>query len=284
MIKPAGYFFTLFYLTGIFFPGNFTGIWAQLSTLSGHLAFFLFALLIARGMHRSSNHFHYFVRLLLSALAVEIISFVVELQLHIHFGPRNALFSYAASLSLVAGISMAVGCYHDMVSHAVPADGEWSRRGLFGVPVNPGNYKMAPIPGMVLGLLTAGLSIFVTLYFDFAEGIFGQLYVLLMFLSLREEEHPDPLLWRYRVFRRKREFTRAFIYSAALSCLFIALSLIKKQMDPVALTVYLMPVATTLIAMLLPERKQAPGRLLRFFSYATLPMLIALLCLLASMM
>ena len=281
VIKPAGYLFTYFYLTGVFFPRSTTGIWAQLTFISGHLAFSIFALLVARGAHRTANHFLYFVRLLLAAIAVEVVSFFATRHLAIYFGQRNALFTYAASLSLIAGISMAIGCYHDMVSQAVPADGGWNKKGLFGVPVNPGNYKMAPIPGMVLGLLTAGLSIFVTVYFDFSEGLFGLLFIVLMFLALRDEATPKHHKLRQTIYRGKKEYQRALIYSAALAFMFILVSLITKRFDMSRLYVYFAPVAATLLLGVLLERKRAPGKYLQYLSYAMLPLSIGLFCLIA---
>ena len=80
---------------------------------------------------------YYFLRLVIAAFATELISALASWQLPVIMPERNALFTYAAGIAMLAGMSMTVGCYHDLVAHVIPADGKWDRKTLFGVPINP---------------------------------------------------------------------------------------------------------------------------------------------------
>lgn len=277
MIKLGGYLLTLFYLAGIFFPAWLTGAAAYLSQVSGQLAFAFFALLAARGARRTTNHFFYFVRLLAAALATELISFTASQRLGVWFEGKNALFTYASGLSLIAGISMAIGCYRDLVAHAVPAGGELNKKALFGVPVNPGNYRIAPLPGLAIGLATAGLSIFVALYFKFSHGLFGLLFLLLAFMAMEETEAPSPI-FRRTVFLSRRACARTLLFIAVLAVSFILLGLTGNYFKAWMPTLYLFTLPAILLAALLPEGKK-PGTALGRLYYAALPLATGVFCL-----
>jgi hypothetical protein len=279
VIKLGGYIFTIFYLAGSFFPSSFQGMAGQLSQISGHLAFSLFALLIARGARRTSNHFFYFVRLLSAAIATELILHAAAWKFDFYLADRNPLFTFAASLALIAGISMAVGCYHDLVANAVPAGGELDRKILFGVPVNPGNYRIGPATGIILGLATAGLSLFVSLYFDFAYGIYGLLYILLSFIAMREDPGTGKTLVRDSIFTSRTEYLRTLIYLTTLAAVAFLLSFAIKSLRPRIPLTYLATLAIIPIASILPERPRlAPG--IRRLLYLSLPVFIGLFFLL----
>ncbi len=270
MIKFGGYIFTIIHLAGAFFPSAFPGTAGQLSQISGHLAFALFALLIARGARRTSNHFMYFVRLLLAALVTEVILYAATLKLNIYFAGRNALFTYAAAIALIAGISMALGCYHDLVAHAVPAGGELNKKILFGVPVNPGNYRIAPATGIIMGLATAGLALFVVLYFNFAYGLFGLFYILLAFMAMRDSSGPKRAIVRGSLFSSVGECARTLLYLTALTAAAILLSFFFKALRTWIPLTYLVTLIAVPIAALLPESPPRSSRFRRLF-YAALP-------------
>lgn len=279
MIKLGGYLLTLFYLAGIFFPAWLTGLAADLAQVSGHLAFALFALLAARGARRTSNHFYYFVRLLVAALVTELISFTASLRLGVWFEGRNPLFTYASGLSLIAGISMAIGCYRDLVAHAIPAGGEINKKVLFGLPVNPGNYRIAPLPGLVIGLATAGLSLFVAFHFGFSHGLYGLLFILLAFVAMGEEVERPASFLRKTVFLGWKTCARTFLFTAALAVLFLLLSLAGKFFKAWMPPAYLFTLPAIPLAALLPEGPR-PGTALGRLSYTALPLAIGLFCLL----
>jgi len=275
VIKLGGYIFTIIHLAGSFFPSAFPGTAGHLSQISGHLAFALFALLIARGARRTSNHFLYFVRLLLAALATEVILYAASLKFGLYFAGRNALFTYAASIALIAGISMAVGCYHDLVAHAVPAGGELNKKILFGVPVNPGNYRIAPATGIILGLATAGLALFVVLYFDFAYGLFGLFYILLAFVAMRESSGPQRRIAGGSLFSGIGECARTLLYVTALVAAAVLLSFFFKTLRAWIPLTYLATLIAVPVAALLPENPPRSPRFRRLL-YAVLPVFCGL--------
>ncbi len=279
MIKFGGYIFTLIHLAGAFFPSALSATASFLTQISGHLAFALFALLIARGARRTSNHFLYFVRLLVSALVTEVILYTASKELGLYFAGRNALFTYAASIALIAGLSMAIGCYQDLVAHAVPAGGEIDRKILFGVPANPGNYRMAPAMGIVLGLATAGLALFVTLFFNFSYGLFGLFYILLAFMAMREAASPQRPVIRNSIFSTRGECGRALLYLTALAAVAILLSFVFISLRAKIPLSYLATLTAIPLAAILPEgRPLSPG--VRRLPYAALPALTGIFFLL----
>ena len=280
MIRSGGYFFTLLYLLGRYFPTSMTGWLAEVSSLSGPLAFGFFALLLARGVHRTRNHFLYFVRLLLGALLLESLDLAASYWLGIHLPSRNALFTYASSLALLAGISMALGCYRDLVAQVQPASGRLDRKILFGLPVNPGNYRMAPLPGLVTGLLTAAMSILVTIYFNFYQGLYGQLFILLAFLAMGLEESGGPGLLGKSVFLNKKVWARTFIYLAGLSAVFCLMTCLGKDFKAAMPLTRLASLGAVPLSAFLPEGPK-PGKWLTRLSYASLPLTMGLLILIA---
>lgn len=270
MIKLGGYIFTIIHLAGAFFPSAFPGTAGPLSQISGHLAFSLFALLIARGARRTSNHFMYFVRLLLAAQATEVILYAATLRFGTYFASRNPLFTYAASIALIAGLSMAVGCYHDLVAHAVPAGGQLDKKILFGVPVNPGNYRIAPATGIILGLATMGLALFLVLYFNFAYGLFGVFYILLAFIAMRDSFKPQRVIVRGSVFKGTGECGRTILYLTALAAIAVLLSFVFKPLRSWIPLSYLTTLIAVPVAALLPEGPSLSSGFRRML-YATLP-------------
>ena len=275
MIRFGGYFFTLFYLAGIFFPGWLTGWIGQLSHMCGHLAFAFFALLLARGARRTHNHFLYFARLLVTALSLELISLVARHQLGVRFEDRNALFTYACALSLIAGIAMALGCYRDLVAQVQPAGGQLNKKTLFGVPVNPGNYRIAPLPGLVMGLLTAGLSLFVSFYFQFSHGLYGLLYGVLAFMAMRDDSGGRKGLIGRSVFQNKKSLARTFIYTAGLAAFCLLLTRLGQPFKGAMPLSNLVTVAAVPLATLFPDNPK-PSKVLGRFYYAGLPLAVGL--------
>ena len=279
MIKLSGYILTVFFLTGVFFSASIPSTIAYLSLLSGHFAFALFAVLIARGARRTSNHFLYFTRLLATALATEIILIIAVKKIGIYIDTRNVLFTYAASLALIAGIAMAIGCYHDLVAHAVPAGGGLTKKELLGVPVNPGNYRIAPIQGLVIGLATAGLAVFVTIYFRFAYGLYGLLFVLLVFIAMRDDSLSSSVILKRSVYNNGKSFTRTISYVTALTVVFLSLTLLSGSLRALFSLNYLVAIPAILAAAGLPETPRPPTPFQRWLSYATLPIAIGFMSL-----
>lgn len=270
MIKLGGYIFTIIHLAGIYFPSTFPGTAGQLSRISGHLAFSLFALLIARGARRTSNHFMYFVRLLLAALAAEAILYATSLRFNLYFTGLNPLFTYAASIALIAGLSMVIGCYRDLVAHAVPAGGQLDKKILFGLPVNPGNYRIAPATGIILGLATAGLALFLVLYFNFAYGLFGVFYILLAFIAMRDPAGSRRFMVKGSLFRGAGECGRTILYITALAAAALLLSYFFKGLRAWVPPAYLVTLLAVPAAALIPESPSLPPRFGKLL-YAVLP-------------
>lgn len=281
VIKLFGYLLTFFYWTGVFFPA-----FLPLPTaLAGHLAFGLFALLIARGVRRTSNHFLYFVRLLAAAVSSEFILFLCRRYLGLwSFGP-NALFTYAASLSLMAGLSMLIGSYRDMVIQAMPAGGEINRKALFGLPVHPGNFRMAPATGLILGFLTLLLSVFVTLYFDFSNGLFGLLFIPAAFLAMDDlPASRQGTRWR-AILAGRQEFFRVLLFTAVSGLLSLLWILATAGFDSWSQTFHLLGILAALPAFLLPEFSgHRKNKVIRRLPYAVMPAILLLLFLIRSIL
>ncbi|HNZ63473.1 MAG TPA: hypothetical protein PKH23_04005 [Bacillota bacterium] len=277
MLKLVGYFLTIFYMTGVFFPALLPAMILLISQMAGHAAFALFALLIARGMRRSTNHFLYFIRLVIAAFASEIIAVIAAWQLRIAFIERNALFTYAASLAMLAGLSMMVGCYRDLVAHVIPADGKWDQKPLFGVPVNPGNYRMSPVVGIVIGLLTVGLSVFVTLFFHFSHGVFGLLFVTAAFLAMGGKEDQPNTRFRHSLFASPTWLLRTLLYVVALVLVFALVDIIVYRSGSAYTFTRLAVLLSVPLAVVLPEPSKPPKALRRWLTYAALPLMLALI-------
>lgn len=283
LLKLVGYILTLLYLTGVFFPEVFPAIILLISQMAGHAAFALFALLIARGLHRSINHFQYFLRLVVAAFATELISALASWQLRVVMPERNPLFTYAAGIAMLAGLAMAVGCYHDLVAHAIPANGKWDKKTLFGVPVNPGNYRISPVVGLVVGLFSMGIAIFVTVFFRFSHGLFGLLFVAVSFLAMRDSDDQKLPRFPRSMFTDTTSLLRTLLYAVSLVLTFALVDMIIRR----AGTVYSFTRMATLIsiplAVVLPEPNTPPGTTRRWLTYAALPALTAIVALIRLM-
>jgi len=279
VLKLAGIIFTLFYLTGVYFPYALPAWLLTLVPISQWIAFTFFALLLARGARRTSNPFLYFTRLLMAALATEVLEYVAALRYGIYFGGRNALFTYAAALALIAGISMALGCYRDLVARAIPAGGQLDRKILFGMPVNPGHYRMAPATGIILGLGSAGLAVFVSLYFNFTQGLYGLLLILLIFMALGDESNSPASFLSSSVYGGGRELIRTFLYAAALTAAGLVLTLLIKPLRAALPLTSSAVVGAILLAASLPDRPR-PSYWASRLLYAVLPAANALFLLL----
>lgn len=279
MVKITGYGLTIFYLIGVFFPAGMSAAVVLISQLAGHVAFALFALLLARGARRTTNHFLYFARLLVIAVVVEGIEAFATAKLDVYFPERNAVFTYAAGLALIAGISMTIGCYRDLVAHAVPAGGEMDRNVLFGVPVNPGQYKIAPGTGLIIGLATAGLAVFVTLFFHFAYGLYGLLTILLMFIALRDDGRHASRHMRKTLYRGRLPFSRALCYTVALNLVALILAWLIRPLRTVFPTTYVATLLAHPLAAGIPEPATAPNGGRRWFTWTAYPLMMVVLTL-----
>ncbi len=276
MLKLVGYTLTLFYLTGVFFPDFLPAIVILISQMAGHVAFAIFALLIARGLRRSTNHFLYFLRLVVAAFVTQIIVALITWQRQIVFIERNALFTYAASLAMLAGLSMAVGCYHDLVAHAIPAGGKWDKKSLFGVPVNPGNYRISPVVGLVIGLFTIGLSVFVTLFFDFSHSLFGLLFGVVAFFAMRGDEEPRLSRFKRSIFANTTWLLRTLLYIVALTLAFALFDMIVRRAGSTYSFTRMASLLAIPLATILPEPKKPPRKVRQWLTYGALPALLSL--------
>jgi len=276
LLKLVGYILTLFYLMGVFFPAILPAIVLLISQMAGHTAFAIFSLLIARGLRRSANHFYYFLRLVIAAFATELISALASWQLPVIMPERNALFTYAAGIAMLAGMSMTVGCYHDLVAHVIPADGKWDRKTLFGVPINPGNYRISPIVGFVIGLLSMGIAIFVTVYFRFSHGFFGLLFICVSFLAMRDSDEQQLPRFPRSLFTDTTSLLRTFLYVVSLILVFALVDLIVWRVASTYSFTRLAILLSIPLAIVLPEPTKPPGTARRWLTYASLPALTAL--------
>ncbi len=279
MLKLVGYILTLFYLTGVFFPGVLPAIVLLVSQMAGHAAFGIFALLIARGLRRSINHFQYFLRLVVAAFTTELIAALISWQLQVIMPERNPLFTYAASIALLAGMAMAVGCYHDLVAHVIPANGKWDRKTLFGVPVNPGNYRISPLIGLVIGLFSIGIAVFVTVFFRFSHGLFGLLFVTLSFLAMRDAEERQLPRFPHSLFTGTTSLLRTLLYIVTLILVFALVEMIVLRAGSVYSFTRMASLLAIPLAIVLPEPSTPPGTRRRWLTYAALPALTALVAL-----
>jgi hypothetical protein len=279
LLKLVGYILTLFYLAGVFFPEVIPALVLLISQMAGHTAFAIFALLIARGLRRSVNHFLYFLRIVVAAFVTELIAALASWQLNVVIPERNALFTYAAGIAMLAGLAMTVGCYHDLVAHAIPADGKWDKKTLFGVPVNPGNYRISPIVGLVIGLISIGGAIFVTVFFRFFHGWFGLLFVVLAFLAMRDADERQLPRFRRSMFTGTTSLLRTLLYAVYLILAFALVDIIVRRTGSTYSFTRTATLLSIPLAIVLPEPSTPPGTVRRWLTYAALPALTALVAL-----
>jgi len=297
VIQITGYILTLLYVCNLFFPALFRTLPSEIPALAGHAAFGIFALLLARGARRTTNHFLYFLRLITAAFATGLVTFLADRFAHVYFPEHNALFTYATSIALIAGLSMITGCSQDLVMQAMTADNaerlDSSREDddpseekspQFGIPVQPLRYRMRPVMGIVAGILTIGVTLFSTLFFRFSHGLYGQAFIVLAFIAFRETPNPHekttPPSVRLIALRRRMErtlfedtlaFRRALLILSALTLVFSLLS----QLPGVPTRFMTLDMAGCLIALplafFLPEFKDAPSTARRRMTYSVLP-------------
>ena len=279
MLKLVGYILTLFYLTGAFFHEVLPALVLLISQMAGHTAFAIFALLIARGLRRSVNHFLYFLRLVAAAFVTELIVALASWQLNVVMPERNALFTYAAGIAMLAGLAMTVGCYQDLVAHAIPVDGKWDKKTLFGVPVNPGNYRLSPIVGLAIGLFCIGVAIFVTIFFRFSHGWFGLLFVVLAFLAMRDTDERQLPRFRRSMFTGTTSLLRTLLYAVYLILAFALIDIIVRRAGSTYTFTRTATLLSIPLAIVLPEPSTPPGTARRWLTYATLPVFTALVAL-----
>ncbi len=276
MLKLVGYILTLFYLTGVFFPGVLPAIVLLLSQMAGHSAFAIFALLIARGLRRSNNHYLYFLRIVVAAFVTELVAALASWQLRVIMPERNALFTYAAGIAMLAGMAMMVGCYHDLVAHAIPADGKWDKKSLFGVPVNPGNYRISPVVGLIIGLFCIGIAIFVTVFFRFSHGLFGLFFICLSFLAMRDGDEQQLPRFPRSLFTGTTSLIRTLLYSVYLILAFALFDLIVWRAGSAYSFTRMAILLSIPLAVIFPESIPLPETYRRWLTYAALPVLTAL--------
>lgn len=273
MLKLVGYILTLFYLTGVYFPDVLPAIVLLISQMAGHIAFAIFALLIARGLRRSSNHYLYFLRIVVTAFATELIGTLASWQLRVIFPERNPLFTYAAGIAMLAGLAMAVGCYHDLVAHAMPANGKWNKKTLFGVPINPGNYRMPPLIGLIIGLFCMGLATFATLFFRFSHGLFGLLFITVSFLAMRDAEEQQLPRFPRSLFTDTTSLLRTLLYAVYLILTFALVDMIVWRAGSAYSFTRMAILLSIPLGIVLPEPTTPPGTIRRWLTYAALPAL-----------
>ncbi|NMA17360.1 MAG: hypothetical protein GX939_01125 [Clostridiaceae bacterium] len=302
MIQITGYILTLLYVCNLFFPALFRTLPGEIPALAGHAAFGIFALLLARGARRTTNHFLYFRRLIAAAFATGLFALLADRFAQVYFPERNALFSYATSIALISGLSMITGCSQDLVMQAMTAkdsegfdsskkddDPSEQKSPLFGIPVQPLRYRMRPMMGIVAGILTIGAALFSTLFFRFSHGLYGQAFIVLAFVAFRDT--PDPREKTQSsvhliAFRRRMEqtlfedtlgFRRALLSLSALTLVFLLLSRF-----PGAPTRFMTPtmpgcLIALPLALLFPEFKEPPSPTRRKATYSLLPACYAVL-------
>lgn len=295
MIQITGYILTLLYACNLFFPALFRTLPGEIPTLAGHAAFGIFALLLARGARRTTNHFLYFLRLITAAFATGLVTLLADRFAHVYFPEHNALFTYATSIALIAGLSMITGCSQDLVMQAMTAndaekldsskddDPSEEKSPLFGIPVQPLRYRMRPLMGIVAGVLTIGVALFSTLFFRFSHGLYGQAFIVLAFVAFRDtpaSREKTPPSVRIIAFRRRIErtlfedllaFRRALLSLSALTSVFLLLS----QLPGISTRFMTLETAGCLVALplafFLPEFKDAPSTARRRITYSALP-------------
>jgi len=306
VIQIAGYILTLLYACNLFLPALFRTIPSVIPALAGHAAFGIFALLLARGARRTSNHFLYFLRLITAALSTGLITILADRFAQVYFPEHNALFTYATSIALIAGLSMITGCSQDLVMQAMtandskgfdpseqkdnpPRDPSGKKTNLFGVPFQPLSYRMHPIVGIVVGILTIGVTFFSTMFFRFSHGLYGQAFIALAFIAFRDTPAPQgkPLTSVRLIALRRRmantlfedtlAFRRALMSLSALTLVFLLLSKIPgsptKLMTPqMTGCLFALP-----LALLLPEFKEPPSPTRRRITYSALAICYAVL-------
>jgi hypothetical protein len=189
------------------------------------------------------------------------------------------IFTYAAGIAMLAGLAMTVGCYQDLVAHAIPADGKWDKKTLFGVPVNPGNYRISPIVGLAIGLFCIGIAIFVTIFFRFSHGWFGLLFVVLAFLAMRDTDERQLPRFRRSMFTGTTSLLRTLLYAVYLILAFALIDIIVRRAGSTYTFTRTATLLSIPLAIVLPEPSTPPSTARRWLTYATLPVFTALVAL-----
>ncbi|MDD4541734.1 MAG: hypothetical protein PHR78_06220 [Eubacteriales bacterium] len=291
MLRAIGHIFTFIYFLAIFLSSLLPAAYLYVANILGIVAFAIFALLLARGLTYTQNVFKYFLRLTLTAFSVELILILAECYLDINFAMRNVVFTYAAALGFVVGLTLALNSSYMLIMRLETNEGgKLADSRPYNITVQPGSYNLPPWLGLALGIATMILTVYAGWRMNFSYSLYGILLIAAFYLALIdpfEEEQVESdfvnqsvfiKLIRRSIFQHEKHLLRAFLIVLGLNTVYYLIALFLNPQT--ATTSYFFSLLVFVPAVLLPRasaKNTAKARLLR---YALFPLSLIILALL----
>ena len=290
MLRVIGHILTFIYFLAIFLSSLLPAAFLYLADILGVVAFAIFALLLARGLTYTQNIFKYFLRLTLTAFAVELILILAECYLDISFSTRNVVFTYAAALGFMAGLALALGSSYLLLIRLETNNGDSADPRPYFKSIQPGSYNLPPWLGLALGIVTMALSVYVSWRMNFILSIYGILSTACFYLALIDLFDTDPQdddfvnrtvfakLVRKSIFQHEKHLLRAFLLLLGFNAVYYLLELLfyRSAANPV----YFYSLLVFVPAVLFPRAPTNNSGKMRILRYAIFPLCLLLVALL----
>lgn len=290
MLRVIGHILTFISFLAIFLSPLLPAAFLYAANILGIVAFAIFALLLARGLTYTHNIFKYFLRLTLTAFSVELILILAECFLEISFPTRNVVFTYAAALGFITGLTLALGSSYMLVMRLETNNGNSSDPRPYYKSMQPGSYNLPPWLGLLLGIVTMIISIYAGWRMNFIFSIYGILLTACFYLALIDPFDTDPeeddfvnrtafaKLVRKSIFQREKHLLRAFLLLLGLNTVYYLIELVLYRSNANPTYFYsLLVFVPAVLSPLGPANNTGKTRLLR---YAIFPLSLGIVALL----
>lgn len=282
MLRVIGHILTIIYFLAIFLSSILPAAFLYVADILGIVAFAIFALLLARGLTYTRNVFKYFFRLTLTAFAVELILILAECFLEINFTARNVVFTYAAALGFIVGLTLALTSSYMLVMRLETNNGNSVDPRPYYKAMQPGSYNLPPWLGLALGVVTMFLSIYASWRMDFTFSIYGILLTACLYLALIDPFETDTeeddfvnrtafvKLVRKSIFHHEKHLLRTFLFLLGFNAVYYLIELFLYH--NAATPSYFFTLFVFVPAVLLPRGSAASNRGTQLLRYAILPL------------
>ena len=290
MLRVIGHILTFIYFLAIFLSSLLPAAFLYLADILGIVAFAIFALLLARGLTYTQNVFKYFLRLTLTAFSVELMLILAECFLDMNFPARNVVFTYAAALGFITGLTLALGSSYMLVMRLETNNANAPDPRPYYKSIQPGNYNLPPWLGLSLGIITMALSVYASWRMNFSLSVYGILVTSCFYLALIDPFDTDPedddfvnrtifvKLVRKSVFQHEKHLLRAFLLLLGFNAVYylIELFLFRSAANPA----YFYSLLVFLPAVLIPRASPNNNGKMRLLRYAIFPCSLLIVALL----
>ncbi|NLC25451.1 MAG: hypothetical protein GX777_02365 [Fastidiosipila sp.] len=290
MLRVIGHIFTFIYFLAIFISSVLPATYLYVADILGIVAFAIFALLLARGLTHTRNIFKYFLRLTLTAFIVELMLILAERFLEINFTTRNVIFTYAAALGFIVGLTLAISSSYMLVMRLETNNGSSADQRPYYRTIQPGTYNLPPWLGLALGVATMFLSAYASWRMEFTFSVYGIFLTTCFYLALIDFFEDDPQeddfinrpffvkLIRKSIFQHEKHFLNSFLLILGFNIIYYLIQLL--LYSNAATPNFFFTLLVFVPAVLVPRKSDEKNLKLRILRYSIFPLGLLIIALL----